>query len=336
MFDTAGPQVFFSETRERAVAEVERANEIVARYPTTISMRHLREMDAAWRAARGLPLLPEPEGRRVIIPAPPGPALPAPAPDRPPGGEEPRPAASDTVQPAVAREAGDVSAFLAAAAEAGAHEALRQRVEQAEADLQRTAALADALPRASRAADPALARFRAALQGLYGEHAQAAEDGFRRAVLDRGLEHAVASLRDDPRSLVPAPRPRLLPGGVHARAAAAGQAEACGAVLRHLDSTLLAACEHAGVAPPASFADAAETRRTVLGRLHDLVPAQRAVAEEAAEDFRRLDPQLTSPDALRTRWSLLSPVEQEAVRTSLPEVDALLAPAPRGAPSRDL
>jgi conjugative transfer signal peptidase TraF len=56
VFYGVGPQVFFAESRERAVAEVRRANEIVARFPETISMRHLREMDAAWRAAARLAL----------------------------------------------------------------------------------------------------------------------------------------------------------------------------------------------------------------------------------------------------------------------------------------
>lgn len=65
-------QVFFAETRGRALAEVERANAIAALYPDVISMRHLREMDGEWRDARGLPRLPESEGRRIIVPAPEG------------------------------------------------------------------------------------------------------------------------------------------------------------------------------------------------------------------------------------------------------------------------
>lgn len=70
VYDTAGPEVFFAETRERALEEVERANEIVALYLNTISMRHLREMDGAWRDARGLPRLPEPEGPTISVPWP--------------------------------------------------------------------------------------------------------------------------------------------------------------------------------------------------------------------------------------------------------------------------
>jgi hypothetical protein len=67
VLDSTGPQVFFVETRERALEEVERANEIVAVYPTTISIGYLREMDGAWRDARGLPRLPEPQGHRISV-----------------------------------------------------------------------------------------------------------------------------------------------------------------------------------------------------------------------------------------------------------------------------
>jgi hypothetical protein len=67
VFDSAGPQVFFAETRQRALEEVERANAIIARYPNTISMHHLRDMDGAWRDARGFPRLPEPEGPTISV-----------------------------------------------------------------------------------------------------------------------------------------------------------------------------------------------------------------------------------------------------------------------------
>jgi len=115
-------QVFFAETRERAVAEVERANAIAALYPDVISMRHLREMDGVWRGARGLPHLPEPEGRRIVVPAPEGfgdgsPPLPpvarvqreeaspaAAPPERVPAPPTRAPAASPTSEPAVQPE----------------------------------------------------------------------------------------------------------------------------------------------------------------------------------------------------------------------------------------
>ncbi|HEU4884997.1 MAG TPA: relaxase/mobilization nuclease domain-containing protein [Longimicrobium sp.] len=74
-------QVFFAETRGRALAEVERANAIAVLYPALMSMRHLCEMDGEWRDARGLPRLPEPEEHRIVVPVPEGstdglPALP--------------------------------------------------------------------------------------------------------------------------------------------------------------------------------------------------------------------------------------------------------------------
>jgi hypothetical protein len=65
--DSAGPAVFFADTRERALAEVERANEVVAVYPKAISIGFLREMDGAWRNAHGLPWLPEPEGHKSSV-----------------------------------------------------------------------------------------------------------------------------------------------------------------------------------------------------------------------------------------------------------------------------
>ena len=67
VYDSAGPAVFFADTRERALAEVERANEIVAMYPKAISIGFLREMDGAWRDAHGLPRLPEPEGHKSSV-----------------------------------------------------------------------------------------------------------------------------------------------------------------------------------------------------------------------------------------------------------------------------
>jgi hypothetical protein len=67
VYDSAGLAVFFADTRERALAEVERANEIVAVYPKAISIGFLREMDGAWRDAHGLPRLPEPEGHKSSV-----------------------------------------------------------------------------------------------------------------------------------------------------------------------------------------------------------------------------------------------------------------------------
>lgn len=60
-------QVFFTETRERALAEVERANAIAALDPD-MSVRRLRAMDDQWWEAHGWPQHPEPEGRSIVGP----------------------------------------------------------------------------------------------------------------------------------------------------------------------------------------------------------------------------------------------------------------------------
>jgi predicted nucleic acid-binding Zn ribbon protein len=106
VYDSAVLQVYFAETRERALTEVERANAIVALYPRVISMGHLREMDGAWRDARGLPRLPEPEGERMVVPAPEGLGtnLPAPTPVAHVHPEAP-PAAAPEVAQAFERQA---------------------------------------------------------------------------------------------------------------------------------------------------------------------------------------------------------------------------------------
>lgn len=63
VWDNVGPNVFFAETRERAEAEMQRANRLVARYPNIRVVRCLGDMDGEWRDARGLPRLPEEKGR---------------------------------------------------------------------------------------------------------------------------------------------------------------------------------------------------------------------------------------------------------------------------------
>ncbi|HEX8693658.1 MAG TPA: hypothetical protein VF746_14645 [Longimicrobium sp.] len=341
VFDSVGPQVFFAESRERAEAEVARANEIVARFPNTISMRHLREMDAAWRAARGLPPLPEPEGRRIVVPAPvSGPTRVAEVPGG--GGEVGADAGGPGAPPTDAHSPGtpapeapeapepssSVSAVLDTAAQVAARETMRLRVESAEADLERTSQLADELSRAAAAADPPLVRFRAALRKLYGEHAHAAEDGFRRLVLEQGAERAVTTIREDPRALLPDPRPRELAGGTAARTLAAEQGVLCAPLLERLDRCLIAACDHAGVARPRDYADAAEHRRMVLDHLRELAPTQRAVLEEARADYRRAAGLLADPDRLRREWAGLTEPQRDAVRAAVPNLDRLLASPP--------
>ncbi len=63
VWDSVGPNVFFAETRERAEAEMQRANRLVARYPNIRVVRCLGDMDGEWRDARGLPRLAEEKGR---------------------------------------------------------------------------------------------------------------------------------------------------------------------------------------------------------------------------------------------------------------------------------
>ena len=70
VYDSFRSHVFFAETRDGAEAAVKRANEIVARYPNIATVRSLRDMDGAWRHARGLPGFAEPDRPRVVAPAP--------------------------------------------------------------------------------------------------------------------------------------------------------------------------------------------------------------------------------------------------------------------------
>jgi len=70
VYDSFRSHVFFAETRDGAEAAVKRANEIVARYPNIATVRSLRDMDGAWRHARGLPGFAEPDRPKVVAPAP--------------------------------------------------------------------------------------------------------------------------------------------------------------------------------------------------------------------------------------------------------------------------
>jgi hypothetical protein len=328
VFDSFGPQVFFAESRDRAVAEVARANEVVARFPMTISMRHLREMDAEWRAARGLPPLPEPQGRRVVVavdpPAasepgtPPEPSA-APSPDRSPGTGRAAPVPAPP-------QASAVASTLATAAEVAARLALRRRVRDARLDLDRTVQLTDELTRAAAEANAPLARFRSAISALYGDHAGAAEQAFRRLCIERGVDEAVRALADDPRSLLAEPRPRLLAGGPRAREAACEQATVCAPYLTRLDRVVEAAGRHAGIPTGLAADDPVGVRAALQAQLRDLAPAQQGVLDEALSEFRRVAPSLASHTRLRREWEALRPAEQAAVRIGLPNMDDLLQP----------
>lgn len=63
VWDSRGPQFFFADTRERAEAEMQRAEWLAARYPNIRAVRCLRDMDGECRDTRGLPRLPEDKRR---------------------------------------------------------------------------------------------------------------------------------------------------------------------------------------------------------------------------------------------------------------------------------
>ena len=312
VFDAAGPQVYFAETRERAEDEVIRANEIVARFPKTLSIGHLREMDGAWRAARGLPQLPEPQGQRVIVDDWLRDRAPAPAPPE---------ARSGTEVPASA-------AVAAAVALAEQAEALREadaRVEQAEKAAERTIELSASLARATADAHEPLQRLRAALREVFGDHAPASEAGFRAVSLRDGAERAVRMLREDPRALLPHPRPHSLPGGVRVRESAAGHASDCAPMIARLDRVLQDAAIHAGLAADTRLDPMAAARR-----LRDLLPVHQRVAAEALHHLRReLNSAGDATPRFRSAWAALSPDDQASVRLAVADVDRLLDRTPR-------
>lgn len=310
-FDAAGPQVFFAETRERAEDEVIRANEIVARFPKTLSIGHLREMDGAWRAARGLPQLPEPQGQRVIVDDWLRDRAPAPAPPGPRGGTE----------------VPDSAALAAAVALADQAVALRQaeaRVEQAENAAERTVQLSASLVRATADAHEPLQRLRAALREVFGEHAPVAEAAFRAVSLRDGSERAVRMLREDPRALLPHPRPHSLPAGVRVRESAAAHASNCAPMIARLDRVLQDAAIRAGLPADTRLDPMAAARR-----LRDLLPVHQRAAAEALDRRRGLDSAGDTRSRLGSAWTALSPPEQASVRRAVPDVDALLDPAAR-------
>ena len=312
VFDAAGPQVYFAETRERAEDEVNRANEIVARFPKTLSIGHLREMDGAWRAARGLPQLPEPQGQRVIVDDWLRDRAPAPAPRG--GTEEPASAA--------------VAAAVALAEQAAALRQAEARVEQAESAAERTVQLSASLVRATADAHEPLRRLRAALREVFGEHTHAAEVAFRAAILRDGAERAVRMLREDPRALLPHPRPHSLPGGVRVRESAAAHASDCAPMIARLDRVLQAAATHAGLPADTPLDPMAAARR-----LRELLPVHQRVAAEALDRRRGLDTAGDTRSRLRSAWRALPPPEQASVRRAVPDVDALLdLPARRRSP----
>jgi hypothetical protein len=311
VFDGVGPQVYFAETRERAEDEVIRANEIVARFPKTLSIGHLREMDGAWRAARGLPQLHEPQGQRVIVDDWLRDRSPAPAPPAPRGGTE---------VPASAA----VAAAIALAEQAAALREAEAAVERADTAAEHTVQLSASLARATADAHEPLQRLRAALREVFGEHAPAAEAGFRAVSLHDGADRAARMLREDPRALLPHPRPHSLPGGVRVRESAAAHASDCAPMIARLDRVLQDAAIHAGL-PADTHLDPMSAAR----RLRDLLPVHQRMAAEALDRRRGPHSAADTRSRLRSAWTALTPPEHASVRRAVPDLDALLDPAAR-------
>lgn len=59
--DSASGEIYFVETRDRALAEVKSANEMAEHHPHSLSVDHLRALDDAWADARGMPRWSDPQ-----------------------------------------------------------------------------------------------------------------------------------------------------------------------------------------------------------------------------------------------------------------------------------
>lgn len=64
--DTATGEVYFVDTRDRAVAEVKFANEMAEHHPHSLSVDHLRALDNAWADAHGMPRWSDPQGYGTV------------------------------------------------------------------------------------------------------------------------------------------------------------------------------------------------------------------------------------------------------------------------------
>ena len=305
VYDHVGPQIYFASDREEAVREVARANEIVRRHPNTISMRHLREMDAEWRRANNLPPLPEPEGRTIVVSS-------EVAPKRTPA---PRPASPVSGPPAT------VAAVLDTAARVAERDSSRRRVEEARESLKRTRALGRDLTRAWAAAEPSIARMRPALRELYGPRAREAEQEIRAVLrsVDPALgaaagvetaERYLAATLSPPRSSS-SPAGRAVAESASAVAAwdvaADAVAAATGVEARHEAGDR--ARYHALLSAMGSLRDEGE---------HTLATARAAYSASASGPGSR---------ALREQWRALSPRDRAAVLQVIPEVPELARPA---------
>jgi hypothetical protein len=310
VFDSAGPQVFFAETRERALAEVARANRIVVQYPLTVSMRHLREMDAAWRRARGLPVPEEPAGMRIRVADPGGgtPDAPARGPAGPPAG--------------TAAAQADVARALELARGAAARRSLEDRIAT-EARVLRTAVRFEREAEAvQRELTPELLRLRRALSGAWGKRAEAAEAAlWRAAARQASTEEVLPALRAATDALHrsdTAPRTRDMRAG----AEVADALERCAPLLVRAARVLESEAAHR--VGPAPAVDLPPDVRLELFR--DVCRASASGARSALAELRSL--YRRSPDVsglFRRMWTPLPAVEREAIRSAVPEMKAVLS-----------
>jgi hypothetical protein len=295
VFDRVGPQIFFANSREEAVREVGRANEIVRLHPATLSMRHLREMDAAWRRENGLPPLPEPEGRTVVITR-----------------EVPQPSAP--IEPGWSPT---VAAVLEIADLVSERDALRSRVDQARDALQRTRALGREVVRTWTAAETSIASMRTALRTLYGPLGNDAE---------RDLRAALAK--------IPPGRSAAEYSAVARRFIASRQSAVDASSANHANTVALCAPAIAAwdcVAEAAAIATGELLRHGVADRAHhrallSSLVRMRGEAEGSLEAARASFAAAAAgpgPRSLRERWRELSPADRRAVmeaRPGLPEL----------------
>jgi hypothetical protein len=304
VYDRAGPQIYFASDREQAVREVARANEIVRLHPNTISMRHLREMDAEWRRDNGLPPLPEPEGRTIVV-------TPDVTPARPPQRRE---------SPPVGAPRPTVAAVLDTAARVAERASSRRRVEEERESLKRTRALGRELTRAWAEAETSIARMRTALRELYGPRAREAEQDIRAAL--RSVDPAMgpgARTGAAERYLAATLPPPRSPAAPAARAVAVS-APAVAA----WDLAADAAAAATGVEARPAGGDRARyyALLSALGSLRDegeqTLATARATYSVAASG--------PGPRALREQWRALSAPDRAAVLQVIPEVPELARP----------
>lgn len=298
MFDQAGPQIYFANSRDEAVREVERANEIARLHPSTVSMRHLREMDAAWRIANGLPRLPEPEGRTVVITA------------------EPRTAGAPADRPV---PTGRIGVVLETAARVAERESLRQRVDDSRNVLKQTRALDRELVRVWAACETSIASLRGALAGIF--------DGESR-VVERELRDLLRAVEPGGASACRAAAERFLAR----RAPAAHPDSSAPANAVAASAPPVAAWDKAAEAAVGRTGAQLRPGLTDRARYHALLAElarMRAAGERSLADARSAYSAAAAgpgPRDLREQWRGLSAADRRAVLQLLPQATELMRP----------